>query len=431
MRFESNLAEPVGDVTPAADRAPRGLRTLIVSSCYPPHGWGGAEVAAEGIARWLLAHGHDVAVYTDHEAPRDAAEGDVHAPEKPRWLHRAHEHGRQSGSKKMLWHAVDHLPWQGAEEFGRVARTFAPDVVMVHLVPGLGLGIFDYCARHDLPVVFVLHDFWLTCLRSSMFSNGQTCAKREGLCRVSSMMRWRALARVKRLGFWAPSQRIVEIIRGELGDIFPRLLLERYVVDLADFRGGEPYLPAQRPRLLYAGKVTAAKGVDFLLDCLAGLPRELEFEIDILGGGDRLAALQARFAGDGRFRFHGVADRSRVADFYRRATLLLVPSLWFENSPLVIYQAQAAGLPVIGSDSGGIPDLLSHQARSLVLPAGNHEAWSKALTTLLADRPGLAAGKNEALTAARDAGLTIDARGRRIVDFCRSVIGVRPGGHSA
>jgi glycosyltransferase involved in cell wall biosynthesis len=58
--------------------------------------------------------------------------------------------------------------------------------------------------------------------------------------------------------------------------------------------------------------------------------------------------------------FAGRFDRERIADVYRQMDVLVVPSLWLENSPLVIHEAFMAGVPVVGARIGGIADLVSH-----------------------------------------------------------------------
>ncbi len=406
---------------------PGTLRVLIVSSCFPPYGWGGAEVAAEGIGKWLAENGHQVAIYTDVSPAEAAAQsGDDtpwFAPANGKWGHRTHQHGKRGALKKALWHLLDHAPGRGLSDFRNVAEAFKPDLVMVHLAPGLGIGLFDYCARHDLPVLYVVHDFWLGCLRSSMFSrSGSICTRPELLCRWSSSVRWGALSKVKRLGFWAPSNRIIEILRQQLGDIFKNVLVERNVVDLADFRS-MPVLPAgMRTRFLYVGKIIEAKGIAFVLECLAGLPAELDFEIDILGGGDLEQPLRQKYAGDRRIRFHGVCGRAEVARYYQNSTVLLVPSLWFEPAGLVIYQAQAASLPVVGSDSGGIPEALAGRGDSVILPAGDRPAWSAQLKALIADRDLVARLRATAIRLAQEADDVLEARGRRVVEMCRKLI---------
>jgi glycosyltransferase involved in cell wall biosynthesis len=408
---------------------PDSVRSLVVSSSYPPDGWGGAELAAEGIARWMTANGHEVGVYADSGMPSaltvgPARSGHRYSPAKRWWSHRTSEHGLQSTPRKAIWHLADHFPHQGAREFGKVVSAFRPDLVMVHLAPGFGIGLFEYCARNDIPVVFVVHDFWITCLRSSMFSRtGLVCTKRELSCRWSSSIRWGALSRIPRLGFWAPSGKIVEIVSRELGTKLPNTLVEKNVVDLSDFAGLSSQAPPGPPSLLYLGKVTAAKGVDFVLDCLRSLPRNAEFSVDVVGSGDREAPLRRLLADDGRFRFHGARPRDEVRTLYRRASALLVPSIWFENSPMVIYQAQAAGLPVLASDSGGIPELLAGRDDSIILPAGDAAAWTSSLRRLVEDRSLLARLRASAAAYAAESESTLDARGRRVMKFCESIIG--------
>jgi glycosyltransferase involved in cell wall biosynthesis len=417
---------------PAVHVAPPPLRVLIVASNFPPSGWGGAEVAADGIGRWLLGEGHRVAVYTDAERPAgpEASGREGYAwfgPDRRAFSHRTHEHAGKSAARKAIWHLRDHVPGGGGGDFARVAEAFGPDVVMVHLAPGLGIGLFEVCAERDIPVVFVLHDFWLTCLRSSMFTRGgSVCEGRELLCWWSSSVRWGALSKVTRLGFWAPSRRIVEILRGQLGDVFGNLLVQKNVVDLADFRGRERRTPEGKARFLFVGKVTEAKGIGFLLDCLASLPAGLDFQADIVGGGDSESRLRRLHCGERRFRFHGVCGREAVVRHYHEASVLVVPSLWFENSPLVVYQAQAAGLPVIGSDSGGIPELLEDRAGSRILPAGDRDAWVSCLSGLASDPGSLRRMREEALRQA-DGGGEVDSLGRAAVEFCRQLVsGARP-----
>ena len=91
----------------------------------------------------------------------------------------------------------------------------------------------------------------------------------------------------------------------------------------------------------------------------------------------------------------GRFDRDDRAAVYDQFDVLVVPSLWLENSPLVIHEAFMAGVPVVGSRIGGIPDLVEEGISGLLVDPGSPEALAQALETLAADRPRL-----EAMTAA-------------------------------
>src|SRR5207253_6388102 len=68
-----------------------------------------------------------------------------------------------------------------------------------------------------------------------------------------------------------------------------------------------------------------------------------------------------------------------------------VPSIWRENSPGVVIHALSQGLPVIGSDKGGIPELVHHNRNGLLVPAGDTDAWRRALEGVLTEPKTLAA----------------------------------------
>lgn len=404
------------------------MRILVVSSSYPPRGWGGAEVAAEGIANWMAAHGHQIAIYTDSRAPNPLSPTiKRYVPHKGWWTHRAEEHAKKGRLRKAIWHLMDHIPRRGFSEFAKTVLDFRPDLVMVHLAPGLGIGVFEYCASRDLPVIFVMHDFWVTCLRSSMFSKaGTACTQRELLCRWSSTIRWHALSKVRRLGVWAPSRKVLELSVEQMGNVFGNVLVERNIVDFSDFRRTSGYAGDAAIRFLYVGKVTVAKGVAFVVECLASLPPGLEFEMDVIGTGDAEEKLKRAYAGDKRFRFRGLCARAEVVRYYHSATVLLVPSVWFEPAGLVIYQAQEAGLPVIASDSGGMPELLAGRADSIVIPAGNCLKWTSRLRAVIEDRMFREQLKSAAIQLASKCESATDARATRVVDFCTSIINSVP-----
>jgi glycosyltransferase involved in cell wall biosynthesis len=86
----------------------------------------------------------------------------------------------------------------------------------------------------------------------------------------------------------------------------------------------------------------------------------------------------------------GRCSRDEVADAYAGIDVLVVPSLWLENSPLVIHEAYLAGVPVVGSRIGGIADLVRDGWNGLLVEPGSPSGLAAALRQLV-DRPGLLA----------------------------------------
>ncbi|MBI3492708.1 MAG: glycosyltransferase family 4 protein [Acidobacteria bacterium] len=140
-------------------------------------------------------------------------------------------------------------------------------------------------------------------------------------------------------------------------------------------------------RLGYVGTLVWHKGVHVLLDAIRSLPAA-GYEVKIFGDPDVFpeytAELRARAAGL-PVTFMGAFDRGRVADVYAQIDVLVVPSLWLENSPLVIHEAYMAGVPVVGARIGGIPDLIDEGRTGLLYDPASPTDLAAALRGLLED----------------------------------------------
>jgi glycosyltransferase involved in cell wall biosynthesis len=144
----------------------------------------------------------------------------------------------------------------------------------------------------------------------------------------------------------------------------------------------------------YAGRLVAQKGVDVLLRALARVAGP-EWRCDIIGDGpmkDSLLDLAAELGIAKKVRFLGYVDHGEIARYLQTFSMLVLPSLtaanWKEQFGRVIIEALAAGVPVIGSDSGEIPFLIRKLEGGLVVRENDVDDLAGAIDRLLAD-PGL------------------------------------------
>jgi glycosyltransferase involved in cell wall biosynthesis len=138
----------------------------------------------------------------------------------------------------------------------------------------------------------------------------------------------------------------------------------------------------------YAGRLVPEKGIDLLLKAAAGL--EGEWRVEVLGSGPAEASLEAlaeRLGIGRRVRFTSWAPSDRMPGFYRRIDVLAVPSRtqrnWKEQFGRVLVEAMASGVPVVGSDSGAIPEVVGEAG--LIFPEGEVEALRGTLRRLMDD----------------------------------------------
>jgi glycosyltransferase involved in cell wall biosynthesis len=149
----------------------------------------------------------------------------------------------------------------------------------------------------------------------------------------------------------------------------------------------EPRNRCERARLVFVGRLTVEKGIAILLDALARLGRD-DWTISVVGDGPERATGEALVAARGLaqlVRFHGLLPKPEIAALLRRSDGLVLPTL-FDNSPCVVLEALATGLPVLASRVGGLPELVDDTTGILVEP-GNAEALVRGLAALLEGLP--------------------------------------------
>jgi glycosyltransferase involved in cell wall biosynthesis len=135
---------------------------------------------------------------------------------------------------------------------------------------------------------------------------------------------------------------------------------------------------------LYFGRLTEEKGVDILIRSAKLVP---EVKIKIVGDGPIKQELQAltKKLGVNNVEFLGAIWGDELHSILAQSRFVVVPSVWHENFPYVINQSFAFGKPVIGSDRGGIPELVSHGQRGLIYPAEDVKMLSLAMSELWND----------------------------------------------
>jgi len=337
-----------------------------------------------------------------------------------------------------------------AERLECVLDEFRPELLHVHNLLNLSFELPALAKRRGVPVVATLHDHTLhcpsggqrvhvaerhvceridpercaRCFSASPFAAQMALARRTRRVALPrpALHALRALrrrlpragealaARAARASAVAPDEirerlravgRVVEAVdlfvapSRALAEEHRRLGVPAAKLRVSDY--GFPGLAPGRPRreagpplaIGFVGTLVWHKGVHVLLEAAARLPRD-RFELLVFGDLDTFPAYVAalrRQAEGLPVRFLGGFANGEAARVYERLDVLVVPSLWPENSPLVIHEAFLAGVPVVGARVGGIPDLLGEGAHGLLYDAFSPAELAARLSLLL-DSPG-------------------------------------------
>jgi glycosyltransferase involved in cell wall biosynthesis len=355
------------------------MRILHLSVLYPPIVLGGAERFTATLAEEQARLGHDVGVVTlgPEEEPAHMHNGVL--------VHRI-------GHGNLFWHPdwpKYNAPLRYAHKFfaswnpitrrrvARVIDSFQPDVINSHCMVGFAVDCWKEASRRGVPVVHTLHDFVLFCRNANAFRDGQVCSGICLACRVTEPKRW--------------YNRYVTAVIGVSRDILQRHLDRGFFNHIPVERRAvicsmppipvrsRSFRPAEAPFTIgFIGRIIPEKGLEVLLEAVKNLSLQ-GWRLLIAGKVSpplSLEALQVRGAGF-PVQWLGFVP---AEEFYPQIDVLVVPSIWAEPAPLVIHEAFANAVPVVGAGIGGITDLIEQDRTGWLCPAGDVAALAETLT---------------------------------------------------
>lgn len=145
-------------------------------------------------------------------------------------------------------------------------------------------------------------------------------------------------------------------------------------------------------RIAFFGRLDSTKGAHIFIQALRFVP-DLPVTLDVYGvvpdganGATYLKSLQSLAGDDRRITFHAPLPSREVVGCLQGYDMLAVPSQLLETGPLVVLEAFAAGVPVLGSKVGGIAELVRHEVNGLLVEPGSIEGWGRELQRICEDR---------------------------------------------
>jgi glycosyltransferase involved in cell wall biosynthesis len=173
-----------------------------------------------------------------------------------------------------------------------------------------------------------------------------------------------------------------------------------------------PHLPG-RPRVVFVGRVVHAKGVETLVQAAARC-RTPGMQLLLVGDGPErrhLERLARRIGVAGRVHVTGFVAHELVPDVLASADLLVLPSV-YEELGTVLAEALHAGIPVVASRVGGIPEIVADAVTGLLVEPGDPDALARAIDTVLGD--GALAARLSANAAQRAVDYDLDRVGAEV-----------------
>jgi len=342
------------------------MRVLIVNYEYPPLG-GGSSTATAEMAKLAANLGHQIVVLTAgfRNLPRKETLAGHTVVRIPAIRFSKHKCTVPEMISYIL-SAFTHAP--------RLVREFEPDVVWA--VNGIPSGPIA------LELMKLLGVPYLVLLRDGEVPG--FLKEKLALYHTLTMPLTKAI--------WRNASFVVANSRG-LRDLALRTTpgLEIKVVpngvDTRKFHPPKFRGPDVPVRILFLGRLSPQKGVEYLLRAVANLPADIRGSVHLVIVGDgperrRLEQLAARLSVDNVTEFRGWADREEVPQLYRAADIYALPSL-YEGMPNTLLEAMASGLAVVATDVAGSEELVRSGDNGLLVPPRDPAALTAALEQLI------------------------------------------------
>lgn len=378
------------------------LRLLFLTNFYPPASLGGYEEWCQEVAEGLRGRGHEVRLLTSQYGRS------IHHADDPAWVHRqlhlemefaslrnglsffTSRHRREADSLSALRHHIN---------------TFQPDWVLVWGMWNMpwSLPALAESLRPER-VVYYLGDYWPTL--PPQYLNYWQAPAQSWLTALPKWLlnlpaRW-LLARAERPSLTFPHALFCShFLQQELqrqGIAFGRTQVVSGAVDTRPYRSANGQGPNSNQtdkglRLLYVGRLRPDKGIETAtqaLDYLVNHLGERQIHLHIVGQGEpayeRHLRQMVNQAGLNQYvTFSGVVAKAELAQIYHQADVLLFTSIWQEPFGRVIVEAQAAGLVVVGTATGGAAELLLDEETGLRFAPERPQQLARQIQRLKAD----------------------------------------------
>lgn len=370
------------------------MKICIISDLYNPYVDGGADITMERLAKSLKDKKYNVFVvttkpFTDffslflNQEIRDGVK--VYRFYPLNLFHVYFIHKRRIATFiKILWRIIDLF---NIHTFFLVLYIFKkekPDIIHTGNLGGLSFSVFWAAKFLHIPLIHTLHNYHLLCPYGGElmcpYTKFHLCEKRPFPCLIYSFFKKIIVDSIPKIVI-GPSNFVIEFHKKHN---FFKKSLPKVIPNFIDFNGC--FVSQEEVKatfdILFVGRLSEVKGVDILIKAFKELKEEF-LRLHIVGDGKARKYLENLSADDKRVIFYGKRPISEIKKIYSFCDVLVIPSIWYENFPTVVMEAFYFGVPVIGSEIGGIPEQIINEHNGFLFTPGNHIELKQKLSMLI------------------------------------------------
>lgn len=335
------------------------MKVLLINNFH--YRKGGSETVYFNIARILKQAGFEVAYFSV------ARDENVPSPFAKYFIKDTSKMSKIRGLLKYFYNG------DAAGKLEELIINEKPDVAHAHLMWGCTApAIFKVLKKYHVPLVHTVHDYRMVCPAYTFMTQGHICEACHGRsfykCAIKRcskgnllMSTVMAMEMYYRNTFFNPSKNIRGLI---YVSEFAKKIHEKYAPSLKNVPSMVLYNCASSvsaPSIfrgdyfLYYGRLSYEKGVDLLIPFFRN---HADLNLKVVGTGPSEEKLKAEAGDCDNIVFLGFKSGEDLMRIVSNASFVIVPSQWYENNPMTIIESYSLGTPVIGSNLGGIPEII-------------------------------------------------------------------------
>ncbi len=364
------------------------MKILTVSQYFPPDSTFGAENYAYNLSLEFLRNGHEVSIFTS--AKDDGEERIDSINYNDLKLNRLFNFSKKHPYKSP----------KVRQSFNKLLKSEKPDVIHFHHLAGLCSSLPEMAAKLNIPIFFTLHDYWNLCSNYHFlkpdnslcpFKWGDGCAdcdfhtnsllqknaQREKSSYTRHSMGQFYIQRQKELCqmfnyaevIYCPSQFLLEVYK-KAGIAEEKL---RYSPNGMKSQRGQAK-PSNKNSFVFIGSLSEHKGIQILTKAFSQLPPK--YQLDIYGKPGHNQQGYWENIKENLYpncNYRGSLKQEGIISTLQNYSALIIPSIWYENAPLVINEAYLAGIPIICSNIGGMAEMVKDGQSGLHFKVGDSE----------------------------------------------------------
>ncbi|MDD4290318.1 MAG: glycosyltransferase [Patescibacteria group bacterium] len=373
------------------------MKICIINHLFYPDRRGGTESVVELLAKELKKLNHKIFVISCGEKFKITTEEELNNIKIYRIGFEKYfsfqNINSQSFIKRLLWRINQFHNKYSFNAVYSILEKEKPDLVLSHGILGLGYNILNAINVLNLNHIHTIHDIQLIEASGVLLPNTKIDSLKNKIYTIFTKNLFKGVKKIV-----SPSE------------ILLKLHLKRGFFPIADTKIiYNPLIMSEKIeisksdelRCLYLGMLEEQKGVNMLMRVFKKLDQN-KFSLKIAGRGSLSEKIKNIAQTMSNVSFEGEFDWDIEKKLFENTDLLIVPSLCFENSPMVIYEAMKSGIPVIASRIGGIPEIIINEKNGYLFNTGDENDLRKKLEYISQNKNLIEYMKNSCIEKAKE-----------------------------